>query len=94
MTEQLDALADYVTAAACLFAFFVFRVDGSSRATVLDTIDAVRWLQLILLLVVLCLARRWDDGGMTVPAAPLPRRDEPTSDRHRRQCTGWGPVVA
>ena len=67
--ERFGAPAIYATTVVCMAAYTVFRLQGSSRSAVLDTITAVRWAQLVLLLITLYLARRWEAGGATPEAS-------------------------
>jgi uncharacterized MAPEG superfamily protein len=67
--ERFGALAIYATTAACVAAYAVLHLQGSSKNAVLDTIAAVRWVQFALLIITLYLARRWEAGSATAEAA-------------------------
>jgi hypothetical protein len=80
LVERFGAPFVAVSTAACVVVFAVLRAHHASRQEILNVIAVARWLQLVLLLVVLYLARRWETGGAGVtggtPAAgaqPRPR---------------------
>jgi len=62
VVERFGAPFAYVTTGACVAAFALLRAHHSSPGEILDVIAVVRWIQLVLLLVVLYLARRWELG--------------------------------
>jgi hypothetical protein len=62
VVERVGAPLVYVTTGACAVAFALLRAHHSSPGEILDVIAVVRWVQLVLLLVVLYLARRWELG--------------------------------
>jgi len=61
--ERYGAPFITVTTAACLVVFALLRAHHSSRQEILTVIAVARWVQLVLLLAVLYLARRWETGG-------------------------------
>lgn len=63
MVERYGAPFIAVTTAACLVAFGILRAHHSGRQEILTVIAVARWVQLVLLLGVLYLARRWETGG-------------------------------
>ncbi len=69
LVERFGAPFIATTTAACVVVFVVLRARHSSRQEILDVIAVARWVQLVLLLVVLYLARRWETGG--AHAAPV-----------------------
>ena len=62
VVERFGAPFAYVTTGACVAAFALLRAHHSSPGEILNVIAVVRWIQLVLLLVVLYLARRWELG--------------------------------
>ena len=62
LVERFGAPFAYVTTGACVAAFALLRAHHSSPGEILNVIAVVRWIQLVLLLVVLYLARRWELG--------------------------------
>jgi len=63
LVERFGAPFIAATTVACVVVFAVLRAHHSSPQDILDTIAVARWVQLVLLLVVLYLARRWETGG-------------------------------
>ncbi len=63
VVERFGAPFIAATTVACVVVFAVLRAHHSSRQQILDVIAVARWVQLVLLLVVLYLARRWETGG-------------------------------
>jgi hypothetical protein len=62
VVERVGAPFVYVTTGACVVAFGLLRAHHSSPGEILDVIAVARWVQLVLLLAVLYLARRWELG--------------------------------
>jgi hypothetical protein len=62
VVERIGAPFVYVTTGACVAAFALLRAHHASPGEILDVIAVARWVQLVLLLVVLYLARRWELG--------------------------------
>jgi hypothetical protein len=62
LVERFGAFAVYLTTAACLVGYALLRRHHVRPTAILDAISAVRWVQLLVLVGVLALARRWEVG--------------------------------
>jgi hypothetical protein len=61
--ERFGAPFVSVTTGVCVVLFGVLRARHASRQEIRVVAAVTRWIQLVLLLVVLYLARRWELGG-------------------------------
>ena len=71
LIERFGAPVVYATTAACVAAFVVLHLQGASKASLVGTIDGVRWVQFVVLIGTVLLARRWE---ATVAAEPATGR--------------------
>ena len=60
LTERFGAAAVYVTTALVLVAELVLALRHSSRSALLDMTAAIRWVELVALVLVILAARSWD----------------------------------
>jgi hypothetical protein len=60
VVERYGAPIVYLTALVALAGELALAALGASRVVLLDVTDAVRWVELVLLVVVILVARSWD----------------------------------